>query len=130
MFWKKRPYRHPTLGEFTYVNGVWCGLADVPGSEVFVIRVDGDRNQPNQQHLDAAGKLLDAITELAQQALAYLQNRDEVREFAEGYGDFTLAGIDVGDDCFDLSFGFTEWPDGYVNVRFTGGKPTDVIMGD
>jgi hypothetical protein len=29
-----------------------------------------------------------------------------------------------------MSFGFTEWPDGYLNVRFNGGRPTDVIVGD
>jgi hypothetical protein len=132
MFWKKRTYQHPTLGVFTYsrVRGAWDGVVPAAGDDVLVIGIGGDRDQPNLRHLDMAQRLIAEVNDWRRQALTFLESRQDVREFAEGNGDLVLDGIDVGDDCFDLSFGFTKWPDGYVTVRFVGGKPTDIIMGD
>ena len=130
MFRKKRTYQHPTLGVFTYMHGVWHGYAEAAGQDTFFIQVGGDRDQPNHRHLDAARKLVAAIGDVTRQAMDYLETRPDVREFAEGNGDLVLDGIEVEDAGFDLSLGFTQWPDGYVVVHFAGDKPVDVIMGD
>ncbi len=132
MFWKKRTYQHPTLGVFTYsrLRGAWDGVAEAPGRDALLLGIGGDRNQPDPRHFEAAQRLMAEVNDWERQTLEYLESRQDVREFAEGNGDLVLDGIDVGDDCFDLSFGFTKWPDGYVTVRFVGGKPTNVMMGD
>ena len=133
MFWKKRVYQDPKLGELTYSRGLWSATVVAPNGDVLFFRMDGDRNQPNLHKLEMAQRLVASATELAQRALEYLRDREDVREFAQGNGELIFdGGIDVGHEegSFDLSFGFTKWPDGYVIVRFSDGKPTDVMMGD
>ncbi len=132
MFWKKRTYQHPTLGVFTYsrVRGAWDGVVPAAGDNVLFLGIGGNWNQPNLRHFDMAQRLIAEVNDWRRQALAYLESRQDAREFAQGNGDLVLDGIDVRDDCFDLSFGFTKRRYAYVTVRFVGGKPTDIIMGD
>ncbi len=132
MFWKKRTYQDPKLGKFTYSGGWWSGVVGGPDGGVLSLGMDGDRNQPNSHALEMAQRLVASAAELKQLALEYLRRREDVREFAEGNGELEFDGLDVGDEegLFDVTFGFSKWPDGYVTVRFTGGKPTGVMMGD
>jgi hypothetical protein len=132
MFWKKRTYQDPKLGAFTYSHGLWSGIVEGPEGSVIAVCLDGDRNQPDPHQLEVAQRLVASAGELRQRALEYLRGREDVREFAEGHGELLFDGIHPGreEGSFDLSFGFTQWPDGYVTVHFTRDQPTDVTMGD
>ncbi len=132
MFWKKRTYQDPKLGTLAYSHGSWSGAVAGPEGRMLSIGLEGDRNQPDPRALEIMPRLVGSAAELGQRALEYLRGREDVREFAEGNGALVFEGIDAGSEegSFDLSFGFTAWPDGYVTVRFTGGRPMEVIMGD
>ena len=132
MFWKKRTHQDPKLGTLTYSQGLWSGTVEGPDGGALSIELEGDRNQPDPRKLEMARRLAVSAGELGQRALEYLRGREDVREFAEGNGELVFDAIDIGHEegSFDLSFGFTEWPDGCVTVRFTGGQPTEVMMGD
>jgi hypothetical protein len=132
MFWRKRTYADPQLGTLTYSHGMWCGEVKGPEGSVLSLGMSGDRDRPDSRMLERARELVVSVDALKEHAWEYLQAREDVREFAEGNGDFVLDALDVGPEegSFDLSFGFTAWPDGYVTVRFAAAQPTDVIMGD
>ena len=127
----KRTYQDYRLGVLSYSHGLWSGEVEDANGDLLSFRMDGNEDRPDPCKLEMAQKLVASATELRQRAWAYLREREDVREFADN-GDFTLDTIDVGreEGSFDLSFGFSEWPDGYVTVRFTAGKPTSVMMGD
>ena len=133
MFWKKKPtISDPQFGLLTFSHIAWTsGPLQCPAGEV-LISIDGDQSTPSMEGIAYARGVFENPTGVVSAATAFIRADAHAVAFMEHNGELDLNGFtfEATPGTFSVDFGLTDWPDAMLNVRFVGGVPFEVWLGD